>query len=123
MTYVPIPRRPLPRGRARLGPSGRTLAAREVRRLIVESEMAAAHGRCRRCDQPAVEGHEPASRGRYPGSHLDPRLVCASCRSCNEHAVLHPAEAEAEGWLLKSGLTRAEAAELTAKWKQPGRAA
>jgi len=119
MTYVPIPRRtPLRSGRSRLGASARTVAAREVRRGIVAAEMAQARGRCRRCGEPATECHEPASRGRYPGSHLDPRLVVASCRGCNQHAVLHPAEAEAEGWLLPSGLSRAEAAELTARWKR-----
>lgn len=122
MTYVPIPRRtPLRAGRARLGASVRTLAAREVRRAIVASEMAAAQGRCRRCGKPATEGHEPATRARYPGSHLDPRLVVASCASCNQVYAKTQA-AEDEGWVLPSGLTRTEAAERTAKWKQ-GRAA
>lgn len=119
MTYVPLPRRtPLARGRARLGASAKTRAAADLRRAIVAQVIAASGGRCARCGDPAVEGHEPASRGRFPGSHLISGLVVASCRRCNTWATTHPAEAEAIGWLLPSGLSRREAVARTAKWKE-----
>lgn len=118
MTYVPPPRRtPLRPGRSRLRASPRAVAAREVRRAIVDSEMAAAHGRCRRCGQPATEVHEPVGRARRPGCHLRPEFCLASCRSCNEFAVTHPSDAEAEGWVIASWVPEQEAIAITARWK------
>lgn len=117
MTYIPIGRAvPLRRGRARLGASVKTRKAMALRALIAAEVLAEAGGRCANCGAPATEVHEPATRARYPGSHLDKRLCVASCAPCNRRYAKTTAAEEA-GWVLPSGLSRDEAAARTAKWK------
>lgn len=102
MTYLPLPRRaPLARGRSRLGASAKTRAAADRRRAIVAAVIAEAGGRCARCTDTATQGHEPATRARYPGSHVVKDLVVASCTWCNcVHGKTRAAEDE--GWVLRS---------------------
>ena len=118
MTFTSLSRNTgLRRGRARLGASEKTRANRPTRAQIVAEVLAEARFRCANCGAHANQGHEPATRARYPGSHLVKALVVASCTWCNcTYAKTNAAE-EA-GWVLPSGLSREEAVARTAKWKE-----
>ena len=118
--YSSLPPRRVPMCRTAGVPtrSARTRSEAPLRAAIVAAELERAGWRCCRCGGPASEGHEPAFRSRYPGSHLNPGLVVASCRACNEFAVLHPAAAESEGWAIPSGLSVEDAVAATAQLKR-----
>lgn len=60
------------------------------------------HPVCAKCCQArAVDVHELKSRARG-GSITDRANLAALCRRCHEWITTHPAEAEGQGWLVRS---------------------
>jgi 5-methylcytosine-specific restriction protein A len=69
---------------------------RLVARLLDERPV------CQRCGRArSVDVHELKSRARG-GSILDESNCVALCRACHDFVTTHPADAEAEGFLLPS---------------------
>ena len=108
----PVPDAPALARRAHIAArSAKQQAKYEVRRPLVE-QILAEHPVCERCYRDrSTEVHEPRMRSR--GVDIcDPDECVALCHACHREVHDHPAQAEADGWMIPSGdkTTRARAA-------------
>jgi len=95
----------------RLRPRSKKTEARYVTRRQVVAGVLAAFPWCqirwdRDCEGRSVDVHEPRKRS-HGADICDPAECVATCRHCHNQVHGHPAEAEARGWLIRSGKRRA----------------